>query len=142
MDYGCIYLITCKANDKKYVGQHQNANPYHRWQQHISDSKRDTKNPFHQALRQYGKDGFTWEVIYTGPRETLSHKEGYFAELYESYVWLFPGGYNAQTCGNGKYGGGKKLSALELSLQRRQSLLNNIGEINDFNETYEGLILD
>ena len=102
---GCIYLVTCLINGKKYVGQHNKPDPQSRWQRHKRDAQRINKYPFHRAINKYGQDEFKWEIIYTGKCNTLDNMEHYYAEIYESYIWDFPGGYNAALCGNG---GGNK----------------------------------
>jgi group I intron endonuclease len=98
---GCIYLLTCLHNGKRYVGQHNKPDPKRRWKAHLLDAKLE-KYPsiiLHKALRMYGEDGFSWEVLYTGACESLNRMECYYAEMYESYIWDFPGGYNMVECG-------------------------------------------
>ena len=92
---GCIYLISCLENNKKYVGQHCKPDPKERWNVH----KRSKENyPFHNAIRKYGPTGFSWEVLLICPHEKLTEMEGYYAEVFGTYIWDNPGGYNAVWC--------------------------------------------
>lgn len=92
---GCIYLITCLENNKKYVGQHCKPDPKKRWSNHKTAKDNYI---FHNALRKYGIDRFTWEVLLICPVDKLTDMEGYYAEVFESYIWDTPGGYNAILC--------------------------------------------
>jgi len=92
---GCIYLVTCLENNKKYVGQHCKPDPKERWNGH----KRSKENyPFHNAIRKYGPTGFIWEVLLVCPHDKLTEMEGYYAEVFDTYIWDSPGGYNAVWC--------------------------------------------
>ena len=95
MSDGCIYLVTNKSNNKKYIGQHHKPDPKKRWAQH----KRSKDNcAFAMALRKYGPDNFTWEVLLICPHNKLTEMEGYYAEVFETYTWDTPGGYNSAWC--------------------------------------------
>jgi group I intron endonuclease len=99
---GCIYLITCLENNKKYVGQHNHPEPKIRWGAHLYESKKNKRTTkFYNALKKYGQHAFRWEIIYTGPVDSLDNMEAYYAEVYESYIWDNPGGYNMIYCGGG-----------------------------------------
>jgi len=68
-----IYVHTHKATGKRYVGQ-TSQTMQKRWQQHIRQALRFTlkwRSRFHFALKDYGIDGWTNEVIATcdSPRE-------------------------------------------------------------------------
>jgi group I intron endonuclease len=97
---GVIYQITCKSTNLKYVGQatnlkYKNGKPYNygangRWSDHVSTSK--TRNtPLCNAIKKYGKDNFTIEVIEEALLETLDEKEAYWI-LKKNTV--YPNGYN------------------------------------------------
>jgi group I intron endonuclease len=103
---GCIYLLTCLHNGKRYVGQHNKPDPKRRWKAHLSDAKleKHTGNILHNSLRKYGEEGFSWEVLYIGAIESLDLMECYYAEMYESYIWDSPGGYNMVECGGANRG--------------------------------------
>ena len=104
---GCIYRALCLESNKSYVGQHCKEDIKERKKQHLADIHNKRYNyPFHNAIRKYGKDSFVWEVLYIGVWSTLNAMEAYYAEIYETYVWDYPGGYNAVWCGetNGRRG--------------------------------------
>ena len=92
---GCIYLVTNKSNNKKYIGQHCKPDPKNRWDVHKGSKDH---LPFHKALRKYGLSEFKWEVLIICPHDALTNMEGYYAEQFESYIWDSPGGYNAAWC--------------------------------------------
>ena len=94
---GSIYLITCNKNNKRYVGQ-TGKDPKVRFREHISDAKRGSEFPLHRAMRKHGIDAFTFETLCKCPIENLTNMEAYYAEIFESYRWDSPGGYNAVWC--------------------------------------------
>jgi group I intron endonuclease len=58
-----IYLITNKVNNKKYVGQHCGGKDA-RWKQHLAEAlKRQNPKPLYSAMRKYGIDNFTYQVL-------------------------------------------------------------------------------
>lgn len=66
----CIYCYTNKVNNKKYVGQicRKAKTLKHRHNEHISNSyntkrQHDYNMPFHNAIRKYGIENFTFEVL-------------------------------------------------------------------------------
>lgn len=89
-----IYLVTNKINGKKYVGQ--TIRPLsERWKDHC---RAKDKNYFHNAIRKYGADNFTREVIDTAETvEELDEKEIYWIAKLNT---LFPNGYNLKEGGN------------------------------------------
>jgi group I intron endonuclease len=94
-DSGSVYLIENLINGKKYVGQHNKPDPKHRWHQHKS-CKRDS--PLYHAFRKYGIENFRFSVLCVCPLDKLTLMEGYYAEVFETYVWDSPGGYNCKEC--------------------------------------------
>jgi group I intron endonuclease len=63
-----IYLITNKANGKKYFGYSKQ--PLLRWKNHKNNKNNDCPH-LHRALKKYGSDNFTFNIIY----ETLDKNE-------------------------------------------------------------------
>lgn len=53
-----IYRITNKINGKSYIGQ--SVNIKNRWYVHKA-TKDDY--PIHRAIRKYGKNNFSWEIL-------------------------------------------------------------------------------
>jgi len=98
---GCIYLIENLINGKKYVGQHNKPDPKKRWSSHKT-CKRD--GPLQHAFKKHGFENFRFSVLCVCPLDKLTLMEGYYAEVFGTYVWNYsegwnsPGGYNAILC--------------------------------------------
>ncbi len=79
-----IYKITNKINGKVYIGQTSrtlNA----RWMQHIRNAKKGVKTKFYNALRKYGAENFTVEVLCRAySKEQLNDLEIYYIHKYDS----------------------------------------------------------
>ena len=97
---GVIYQITCNNNNMKYIGQatelkYKNGKPYKygakgRWSDHVSTSKtRDT--PLCKAIREFGKDSFTINILEEGLLDTLDEREAYWIKTQNT---IYPNGYN------------------------------------------------
>lgn len=92
-----IYKFENKINHHVYIGQSKNI--LQRYQDHLSRYKhpRTTNSEynsiFHQALRKYGIENFTFEIIEECPPvlEILNQREIYWIAYYDSYN----NGYNA-----------------------------------------------
>lgn len=97
---GCIYLIRCLESRKGYVGQHIHPDPKRRWVSHIRSAKNGCKYLLHQAIRKYGSEAFTIEILCICSISSLGNMESYYAEQFETYCWDSPGGYNMVWCGN------------------------------------------
>ena len=109
-----IYKITNKQNGKVYIGQTRtsiearfNYGQFAHFKRAFVDNY---ISPFYTALRKYGKDGFTYEVIEEkNDFETkeamvawMNEKECYWIEHYKSY--LRENGYNLSHGGGGPSG--------------------------------------
>ena len=89
---GFIYIITNKINDKVYIGQTRQENPEKRWEQHINDFKRATKNTkLVQSVKRIGIDNFSFEVI-----DERQYEEVFQLDLVE---WEYIKQYDS--CNNG-----------------------------------------
>lgn len=111
-----IYLIYLVRLDGKavYVGfTSQTLNT--RWLQHCNKAKKKCKFAFHNAIRKYGKDSFTIEVIYAGNdlNHTLKIMEPKFIVEYNTHI--NNDGYNMTIGGEGVVGH-------EVSLETRQKI--------------------
>jgi group I intron endonuclease len=94
-----IYKWTHITSGKCYIGQSIQS-PNQRRLEHINDSKYTTKTyHFHNALRKYGIDTFTWEVIATANSiEELNLLEEQYVTQYDS----INNGFNIRQAGNNK----------------------------------------
>lgn len=81
-----IYKITNKINGKIYI--EQSIHIERRWKEHCRQS---TNSVISDAIKQYGKENFIFEVVEECSQEELNEKEAYYIELYNSII---PNGYN------------------------------------------------
>lgn len=116
---GCVYVIRNTENGKCYVGQTRFTNPMRRFSVHINSSKKGSPYALHSAIRKYGVDSFTVELLCSVPFASLNNMESYFAEQYSSYTWDTPGGYNMVWCGGSKVA----RSGIKMSESTRASLI-------------------
>lgn len=84
--YGIIYKSTCVITNKSYIGQTTtflgNRKGIHK---HNALYKNDIKNHFHNAIRKYGWENFTWEIIdYAQNFQQLNQKQKYWIQYYDS----------------------------------------------------------
>lgn len=96
-----IYLITNVINNKQYVGQTVNK-VQRRFNQHKNSAynikDKDNKAPLHQAIKKYGIENFTVEILEECPNNQLNEREIYWINKLDTYQK----GYNASLGGNGK----------------------------------------
>jgi group I intron endonuclease len=94
-----IYKIENLINGKIYIGK--SVNIKNRFQNHKSESFNEKSNAYdtaiHRAIRKYGIESFSFEVIEKCSREDLSNREKYWIEFYNS----FGKGYNLTLGGEG-----------------------------------------
>lgn len=95
-----IYKFTHIASGRCYIGQTVQ-NPNQRRLEHISDSKYTTKEyHFHNAIRKYGIDAFTFDVIAEASSlEELNLLEEKYVDQYDS----INNGFNIRQAGNNKF---------------------------------------
>lgn len=96
-----IYKITNDVNDKVYVGK-TSMSIDRRWGVHRRDSKKERckKRPLYSAIREYGVEHFSIELIETVDDAVVaSEREMYWIGRYNS----FECGYNATLGGLGKF---------------------------------------
>jgi len=100
-----IYKVTNKVDGKIYIGQTKNVR--NRWKGHIRDAfSHNPRRRFQTALRQFGPDGFTIEVIETcDSRREASEREIYWIRVYDSSNPEH--GYNSTKGGSGEFTGTK-----------------------------------
>lgn len=81
-----IYKITNLINGKVYIGQ--SINIEHRIRGHISASFNENDSsynqPIHAAIRKYGPNNFSYEILENCGLSELDQKEIYYISFYES----------------------------------------------------------
>lgn len=80
-----IYKITNIQNQMTYVGQAVNIAD--RWKQHIKrgiGADTPTQNKLYPAMKQFGPENFTFEIIEKCPRTQLNEREDYWQEFYKA----------------------------------------------------------
>lgn len=108
---GEIYKMTNTVNGKSYIGQTRshrlNRNKYRpfgynsRFKDHIHEahsSKKTQCSYLNSAIRKYGKECFTCELIHTCPVDELDTQEKHYITEYET---KYPDGYNLTDGGRG-----------------------------------------
>lgn len=100
-----IYCITNLINGKKYIGQ--SINIEHRWKEHkqnaFNPNREEYNKPLYQAIRKYGLDKFSFEIIEECPLEELNEKEIYWINFYQTFPLNTGKGYNLHPGGEGNY---------------------------------------
>lgn len=92
---GIIYKITNTVNNKSYIGQTQ-LSLEKRYNEHFRDSnRRDYK--FSRAIRKYGKEAFSVEILEEVPAEKLNEREMFWIDTFDTYH----NGYNSTKGGEG-----------------------------------------
>lgn len=98
-----IYKVTNNINGKIYIGQ--SVNIYARWNHHKScclNSKcHEYNSPFYRALRKYGYENFTFEILEQCDVNELDAKEIEYIQRYNSFIYSSnSNGYNNSIGGN------------------------------------------
>lgn len=100
---GSIYVLTCTVNGKQYVGKTWQV-PSARWTRHINCALRNAHPGVlvHRAIKKYGVESFTAEVIETHQTEnSLARAE---RRCIKRLNTLVPSGYNLTVGGDGSPG--------------------------------------
>lgn len=92
-----IYKITNNINGHSYIGKSTNIS--HRWIEHKCHSKTDDC-ALYRAMRKYGVENFSFEVIQYALPDELEELEQYYIELYNTYHGRE--GYNETAGGDGR----------------------------------------
>ena len=117
-----IYKIENLINHHKYIGQ--SINIYERWKNHnrVSRIKKDNY-PIHCAIRKYGIENFSFEIIEELPpnQRILDEREIYWIDYYNTLI----DGYNATFGGaNNGWTGCRIIKDKQIILNIRQRRLN------------------
>lgn len=95
---GVIYKITNTENGKLYVGKTA-SDMNDRYNTHIYEAKTSrTNSVLHKAIRKYGTDSFTIELIEECANNIISEREIYWIRMLNSQI---PFGYNMTSGGEG-----------------------------------------
>jgi len=100
-----IYKYQNLINGKIYIGK--GLDIAQRRRDHRSDADNQKDNCiFHKALRKYGENNFSFEIIEECLPEQLDEREQYWINFYHSYIQdpLCQGGYNMTPGGDGGQG--------------------------------------
>lgn len=113
MTYGYIYEVVNTANGKVYIGQTVNDIQV-RFKQHVKDAERGCKFKLHNAIRKYGSEAFTIELLTTADNQDELNR------LEQTYIDGLGGmtsrGYNLRSGGsNGKHSEESKRKMSEIA---------------------------
>lgn len=92
-----IYKIQNLINGKIYIGQSVHIKA--RFNAHKSEARNGNTRPLYNAIRKYGVENFSFEVIEECSKEKLNEREIYWIKKYDS----FHNGYNLTPGGNEPY---------------------------------------
>lgn len=92
-----IYKFTNTINGKAYIGQSQNIVSRFRSHKsnHFNENLKDYQTKFYRALRKYGFENFSFEILERISLEKLDEREKYWISFYDSYR----SGYNSNRGG-------------------------------------------
>lgn len=95
-----IYKIVNNVNDKVYIGKTA-FSIQKRFQEHCRDAfrERNEKRPLYNAMRKYGTEAFSIELIEECDDAFAADREAYWIGVYNAYST----GYNATLGGDGKF---------------------------------------
>lgn len=80
-----IYKITNIENEMTYIGQAVNIAD--RWKQHIKrgiGAETPINNKLYPAMKQFGPENFTFEIVEQCSRDKLNEREDYWQEFYKA----------------------------------------------------------
>lgn len=110
MAFGVIYKATNKVNGKIYIGQTTQSLNKRIYRHKYDAFKRVIGTAFCNAIRKYGVDQFTWEIVEKcNSKEVLDDMELHYIKQYNAYIDDL--GYNMTFGGDGGFG--RKLSKRE-----------------------------
>lgn len=80
-----VYKIICLPDNKVYIGQ--SVNVPNRFSEHIKrglGAEPATKNRLYTAMKQWGVENFTFELLEEVPKEKLNERERYWINYFQS----------------------------------------------------------
>lgn len=97
--YGVIYKATNLINGKNYIGKAVDFN--NRVSHHLMLARKNSGYAFHNAIRKYGEDNFSWSIIDQAYSEDeLNDKEVFWIDYHKSFR-DYGIGYNLTAGGDG-----------------------------------------
>jgi group I intron endonuclease len=90
-----IYRIFNNVNGKVYIGKAKSCE--RRWAEHIRNVEQGRQHPLYDAIRKYGIENFTFEIVFETTEELVDAQEKKLIELLSKY----PDGYNLAEGGTG-----------------------------------------
>jgi len=90
-----IYRVVNNINNKVYIGKSKDYN--HRWLEHKNNAVRGKQHPLYDAIRKYGINNFTFEVLFETTEDLVDDQEKSLIEVLSKY----PIGYNLAEGGTG-----------------------------------------
>ena len=132
-----VYKITNNVNGKVYIGQAEDIEL--RWKQHVKASKRGENSVLYRAMRKYGVENFSFEVVEECSVEELKEKEIYYIGEFNSYIHAENSqGYNMTLGGDGVKGWNpteeqreKMSQAKKLYTEGGDNIYSNATEMNN-----------
>lgn len=130
-----VYLAYNVVTDMYYVGKTTTGSPSIRWKGHLFDMQRGSTTHIHNAIRKYGSESFTLDVLgSTSSPEELAHLESLWILLLNSYDHSI--GYNTSV--------GEQRGIHLTEEQKRKIGLGNRGKVRSeawkkyFSNLYKG----
>lgn len=80
-----VYKITCLPDNRIYIGQ--SVNVPNRFSEHIKrglGAEPATKNRLYSAMKKWGVENFTFELMEEVPRDKLNERERYWIDYFQS----------------------------------------------------------
>lgn len=102
--YSYIYEITNKIDGKSYIGKTiTNIEKYINEHFKIAMKTKNPKKYFYRAIRKYGKEKFTWRILWEGECNNvhLNNLEIFFIDYYNTNIGNNGNGYNCSKGGDG-----------------------------------------
>lgn len=103
MTKASIYIITFVADGRVYIGQtrrKRHVGAVARWNDHVSTAMSGrTKTHFHNAIRKYGKEAFSFDVLEVCDADQANDRERHYIAAYKSNLKEF--GFNMSEGGDG-----------------------------------------
>lgn len=101
-EYGIIYRVTNKTNQKIYIGRTVQGLYRRKWSHESKARKSSNDMVFTRALKKYGFENFIWDIIERcDNKEELNEMEFHYIKQYKSFE---KNGYNATLGGEGAEG--------------------------------------